>query len=72
MEVLLPRGDGYQRETVAYSKQSSDDELIDCCNANPILDTRVYKAVFSGGEGIVVSANIVADSILNSCDADGN
>ena len=72
MEGLLPRGDGYQRSTVARRKWNVDGELIILCNANPILDTRVYEAVFSDKEGLEISSNQVAESIITSCDSEGS
>ena len=65
MELILLRGYGYQREIVAHRKRSADGELIGLRKTNPILDTRVYKALFPGGEGIEVSSNRVDESILN-------
>ena len=51
-EVLPPRGDRYQRETVAHKKRNVDEKLIGLRNANSILGTKVYGAVFPGGEGL--------------------
>ena len=68
MEVLIPRGYGYQCPSVAHRNRSDNGKLRYSRNSDPILDTRVYEAVFSGVEGVKVSANRVAESILNSCD----
>ena len=47
-------------------------ELISRRDANPILDKIVYKAVLSGGEGVELYTNRVAESILTLCDSEGN
>ena len=72
MEVLIPRGYGYQCPSVAHRNRSDNGKLRYSRNSDPILDTRVYEAVFSGVEGVKVSANRVAESILNSCDTKSN
>ena len=72
VEVLLPRRNGYQRAAVTQRKQSDDGELIGLCNTNPILDTRVYYIVLSVGEGLEVSENQVAESILTWCNTYGS
>ena len=72
MEVLLYRGYEYHHEKVAYMKQSADDELIGHCKANTFLDTRVYKDMFYGRQGVQLYANRVAEYTLTLCDADNN
>ena len=63
MEVLLPRGYGFHRTTVAHIKRNVDVELIGLHNANPILDTRVYEAVLPHGEWFQLTENRVSESI---------
>ena len=41
-------------------------------NANPIIYTRVYDAVFPVGEGMEVSYNRVEESNLTTCNIEGN
>ena len=72
MEVFLPRGYEYQLVTFTLSKQSDDGELIGLRNSNWILNTIVYKTVFSGGEVVEVYTNRMDGSILNWYDVDGN
>ena len=72
MEVLIPRGYVYQQVTVALGKQSADGKHIVSRNSNPILDTKIYKEVFPYREGIIESSSRVDDSILNSCESEGN
>ena len=50
MEFLLPRRYWFENATVLHRKRNVDGELFDLHNANPILDTRVYEAVFPGRE----------------------
>ena len=72
MEVLHPRGYGYHRTTVTHRKHSSGGEPIGRSTTNPIIYTILYKAVLSGEELLEVSTHQVVESILISCDADGN
>ena len=72
MEVLLPRGDGYHNTKVAHMNQNVDGDLIDLRNANLILDTTVYDAVFPGGEGLEESTNQVSETIIISFGAEVN
>ena len=72
MGVLLLRGDGYQHTTVAHRKRSVNRELIGLHNANPILDTRVYKAVLPHGGLVKLMENRVDESTPTSCDAEGS
>ena len=71
MEVLLSIRDMYQCKTVSHRKRNADGELIGHLNAKLILDTQVYESVFPVGEGMEVSSNRVADSILTYCDRKG-
>ena len=72
MEVILTRGYGYQRATLVHRKCNVDVGLIGLLNANLIFDTRLYQDVFPGVKGVEVSSNRLAQSILTSCDAEGN
>ena len=72
VQVLLPKGDGYQRAHIQHRKRNADGELIGQRHSNPILDTRVYEAVFANGEAVDVAANTVAASLLDNCDDEGN
>ena len=72
VQVLLPRGDGYQRALVEQRKRGVDGELIGQRHENPLLDTRGYLARFSDGTVVDVSANVVAASLLEDCDQYGN
>ena len=68
MEVLLPIEDGYQRTIVAHRKCNLNGELIGIRNAKPIFYTRMYESLVPDGEGLVLSANLVDESIITSCD----
>jgi len=72
MQVLLPRGDGYQRATVAHRKRDADGNPIGIRNNNPILDTRVYEVEFEDGAAVELAANAVANALFDSTDPDGN
>ena len=72
MEVLHPRGDGYQRATVCHIKRNVGGYIIGLYNTKLILNTGVYKAVFPGEEGVQLSSKQVAQFILNSFDTEGN
>ena len=72
IEFILPRGDEYQGATLEQRKRNINEELIGLRNSNPILNTRVYEAVLSGGEGVELLTNQVAEYLLNSCDVEGS
>ena len=72
MNVLLPRREGYQRSTISRRKRNSSGETIGRRNANPFLDTHVYKADLPDGEGVIILANTAAISLIDNCLYDGN
>eukprot|EP01082_Thalassiosira_pseudonana_P000070 g27.t1 g27 contig1:60384-63019(+) len=71
-EIMLPRGDGFERGRVVKRKRGIDGEVIGRANSNPILDTRLYEVQFPGGEVTELTANVIAQSMYAQCDADGN
>ena len=72
VQVLLPRGDGYQRAKIEKRKRTVEGELIGQRHSNPVLDTRGYVARFPDGTCTDVSANVVAASLFDNCDENGN
>ena len=72
INVLLPRGEGYQRATISRRKHNSSGKTIGSRNANPFLDTRVYEAEFPDVEGVAISANTMATSLFDNYLYDGH
>jgi hypothetical protein len=62
-QVLLPRGDNYEKGTVKPRKRDAEGNVIGQANANPILDTRVYEVEFSDGHVAEFSTNVIAENI---------
>jgi hypothetical protein len=71
-EVMLPRGNAMQRGRVVKRKRDDDGNIVGTANANPILDTRVYKVMFHDGKVTELAANTIATSMYAQCDVDGN
>jgi hypothetical protein len=71
-EVSLPKGDSQFIGRVVGRKRDADGRPIGRANANPILDTRVYKVEFPDGTVGEYAANILADALYAQVDVDGN
>jgi hypothetical protein len=73
MEVLLSSRDtGESLAKVVGRKRDSDGNPIGRANNNPILDTREYKVQFPDGHYETLAANVIAENLFASCDADGH
>lgn len=72
VQVLLPHGGEYQRAKIERRKRDAEGELIGQRHDNPLLDTRGYEARFPDGTTVDVAANVVAASLLENCDENGN
>jgi len=66
--------DELARGTVISQKRDARGSPIGNANtnANPIMDLRVYHVAFDDGDVCELTANIIAESMYASCDADGN
>ena len=62
VQALLSKGGGYQRARIRHRKRDANGELIGQRHSNPVLDTRVYEAVFADGSVVDVATNTVAVS----------
>jgi hypothetical protein len=69
--VCIPQGDKMSYGTVKNRKRDSDGELIGKSHKNPLLDTSIYEVEFDSGEVEAYHANIIAESIYSTIDADG-
>ena len=65
-DILLPRVDQMARGHIVAWSHDTNGNVIDRAHANHILDTRMYKIKFVGGEVTI------AESMYAQCDADGN
>jgi hypothetical protein len=70
--LMLPRGNALARGTVIGQKRDARGDPIGNANTNPILNSRVYRVEFEDGDVCELTANVIAESMYASCDADGN
>ena len=61
--VLLPRGEGVEHGKVIGRKCDQDGRPVGHGNANPLLNTRVYKVEFQDGYIQEYLANTIAENI---------
>jgi len=71
-QVLLPRGDNFEKGTVMRRKRDTEGNIVGKANANPILDTRVYEVEFSDGHVAEFSTNVIAENIYAMIDDEGH
>jgi hypothetical protein len=70
--LMLPRGNSLAHGTVIRRKRDACGDPIGNANANPIMDSRIYRVEFDDGDICELTPNVIAKSIYVSCDADGN
>ena len=70
--VMLSRGNNYYRRKVIGQKRDADGNAIGRRNKNPIIDMREYHVEFDDGEVRQLTANVIAESISDTCDDYGN
>ena len=70
--VLLPRGDTLARGRVIGRKRDTDGNPIGRAHSNPILDTREYMVEFEDGDVSELTANVIAQSMYEMCDENGD
>ena len=51
--------------------RDDDGQFIGEANSNPLMDTRKYIVEFPDGEVTEYTANVIAESMIAQCDADG-
>lgn len=61
-KMMLPRGETFEKSIVRSRKCDADGIFIGKANANPLLDTRLYKVQFS----MVPQVNIQLTSFLRT------
>jgi hypothetical protein len=69
---MLHRGNSLVLRTVIGQKRDARGDPIGNANANPIMDSRVYRVEFEDGNVCELTANVIAESMYASCNADGN
>jgi hypothetical protein len=70
-QVLLPRGDSYEKGTVIRRKRDYEGNLIGRSNTNPILVTRVIEVQFPDGHIAEYSTNVLAENLISMVDDEG-
>ena len=71
-DVVMPRGDGFERGKVVRRSHGPDMNPIGKANKNPILDTRSYEVQFEDGEVSTYQANMIAEHMSSRCDEHGH
>lgn len=71
-QVLLPRGDTFEKATVLRRKRDHEGNLIGKSHNNPILDSSVYEVIFSDGHTAEYATNMIAENIYTMIDKEGN
>ena len=69
---MLPLGDAKQPARVIRQKRDVDSAPIGQASTNPYLDTSLYKVEFNDGHVEAYSANLIAESIYEQLDDEGN
>ena len=69
---MLPRSNSLARGTVIGRKRDARSDPIGNANANPIMDSRFYHVEIDDSDICELTANVIAESMYASCDADGN
>ncbi len=69
--LMLPRGNVLARGTVIGRQRDARGNPIGNANTNPILDSCMYFVEFEDGDVCELTANVIAESMYASCDADG-
>jgi hypothetical protein len=67
-QVMLPRGDTFDKATVLRRKRGNDGNLISRTHTNPILDMSVFEVQFSGGYCSEYPTNVIAENIYATVD----
>jgi len=70
-EPLLERDGKLQRATVTGRKRVANGNSVGNFNSNPLLNTRIYIAMFPDGHVAEYSVNVIADAIYQSINSDG-
>ena len=69
-DVLLSKDESTAIARVVCWAFGSNEEVIENWNANPILNTLVYKCEFDDGTIKEYAANVIASNIYEEGDAD--
>jgi hypothetical protein len=65
-------GDDVARGRVIKCAKGEDGQPLGTCNANPILDTRMYTVQLSDGSHRELSANIIAENLYAQVNEQGH
>lgn len=74
MEVGLKRGEEGQirRATVKRRAVDSEGRAVGSGHVNPLLDSRLYEVEYDDGSTEILSANLLAENILEQVDENGH
>ena len=71
-QVSLPREEKLELGTVLRRKRDAEGKLIGHSHENPIMDSSIYDVVFSDGEVLEYSANVIAENLYSQVDDEGH
>ena len=71
-QVSLPREEKLELGTVLRHKHDAEGKLISHSHENPIMDSRIYDVVFSDGEVLAYSTNVIAENLYSQVDDEGH
>ncbi len=61
--LMLPHSNSLVRGTVIGQKRDARGNPIGNANANPIMDSRIYRIEFDNGNVCELTANVIAESV---------
>jgi hypothetical protein len=70
--VCIPQGDNMSYGMVINRKRNLDGELVGHSSDDPFRDTSVYHVRFDSGEVEEYTANLIAESLYEQLDPEGN
>ena len=71
-EIMLPRGDKIVRGHVVAQSHYTSGNVMGRAHVNPKVDNNLYQVVFKGGKVMELTTNVIAESVYNQCEANGN
>jgi hypothetical protein len=65
--LMLPRGNLLAHGTVIGRKRDARGDPIGYANANPIMDSLIYRVEFDDGDICELTVNVIGESMYASC-----
>ena len=71
-QVSLPWEEKLELGTVLRHKRDAERKMIGHSHENPIMDSSIYNVVFSDGEVLEYSANVITENLYSQVDDEGH